>query len=332
MKKLVSLLMVVILIVALSGCSSTTGGPAEEAKEPAEKSSKYPSKAIEIVVPYAAGGGVDMNTRAIQPFLEKELDTTVVVMNKPGGGGVLGVTYAIMSEPDGNRLLLTNLIAMCSASALNTLQVDLLEGVEYIGGTVVDPGVIAVSKNSKFNSLDEIIEELKKNPGSLSFGVTGETSLDNLICKNLEVITGAKFNTVSFDGGSEAMAALLGGHIDIMGGTLSEMLTYHKSGEVKSLAVGHGERIDSISDVPTFDELGYKMAVTAAKRAIMMPAGADEEIVKVLQDAVKAAASSEEFAKECESLGLMASYFTPEECVKTVTEVSEFLNGLYGKK
>jgi len=312
---------------APSGSGGAPAGTEASASASAPASgSKFPARQIEIIVPYAAGGGVDINCRAIAPFLEENLGVPVVVINKPGAGGVPGMTYGAMVNPDGYTLTIANIIAMCANSALGDFTLDPRSDFQFLGVTVMDPGVIAVSKDSPYNTLDEVITYLKSNPDGLSYGATGDLSLDGLLCINLEKLADVEINTVNFDGGKDALAALMGGHIQLMGGTLSEIITPYQDGEVKILGVGGAERLAELPEVPTFAEQGYDMSITAAKRALMMPPGADPEVVKILTDAVEKAVTSEGFIAKCKELGLRSTYLNPDECVAEANTVMSFFD------
>jgi tripartite-type tricarboxylate transporter receptor subunit TctC len=283
---------------------------------------KYPARQIEIIVPYAAGGGVDTNARALIPALEEALGATAVAVNKPGAGGVLGFTYIATSKPDGYTIGLAALSSICTNAALGDFDVDPREAYRFLGGVVFDPVAIAVAKNSPFNTLGELIAFAKSHPNELSYGATGSLSLDAMVCRDLERVGGVEINIVNFDGGAETMAAVMGGHIQIMGGTFSEIFSYHKDGEVKILGVG--EKVEDVPDIKSFKEQGYDMAVTGARRALIVPKGVSDEIVTLLIPAAEKAIKSEDFKKKAATVGLIPSYSTPERCLEETKALMDF--------
>ncbi|GEM_PF-314811 len=341
LRKILSLVMVVA-VISLAGCSgSSPSGSAPTSSAPATtaasqttapQTSGFPTRQIQIVAAYAAGGGVDINCRAISPILQNILGKPVVVANKPGASGALGFTYVGMADPDGYTVGLANIASMCSTYVLGDLRVDTTTGYTYLGATVVDPFLICVSKDSPYTSLKDVVEYLKTNPGGLSYGATGALSTDYLLAQNIEAVAGIEMNKVIFDGGSEALAALMGGHIQLMGGSFSETYSHVQDGEVKLIAVGGDERLPEQPDVATFSEQGFTVAFNAAKRAIFGPADMDPQAVEVLTAAIKQAVESDEFKTKCKEIGLQATYLTPEECVEEAKTITEFLQNNVAKK
>jgi tripartite-type tricarboxylate transporter receptor subunit TctC len=143
-----------------------------------------------------------------------------------------------------------------------------------------------------------------------------------MVCRDLERVGSVEINIVNFDGGAETIAAVMGGHIQIMGGTFSEVLPYHQDGEIKILGVG--ERMEEVPDIKSFDEQGYKMAVKGARRALMVPKGVSDEVMALLVPAVEKAVKSEDFKKRAAAVGLRPFYSTPERCLEETKELMDF--------
>lgn len=319
------LLALLLSVTLLIGCSS------QNTNQTATKS-KFPERPVEIIVPFNAGGGSDLTVRTFAPFLEKELGVPVAIINKPGAGSVVGTTAAAKAKPDGYTIALTGLPGLAALVITGDLTIDPVSNFEYLGAVVADPAVVAVSAKSEFKTIGEVIDNLKKNPESLSYAATGSVGLDALTAYGLEDATGAKFRIVNFESGKEAITGVLGGNIDVVGLSVSEASAYLKSGDLKILGVASDERIQSMPDVPTFSEQGIKFSKgydTATKsglvRGFFMPAGADEQVVSVLRDAVKKAAENPEFKASAEKVGLPVKYVDSEtfgESVKTmITEL-----------
>jgi len=329
-----------MLVTVLTGCggTSTPASQAPASQAPASQApasqaptsqapasnSSYPTRQIELIAPFAAGGSVDLNCRIIAPLLEKELGGTVVVVNKPGASGVLGFTYIGMAKPDGYTIGLGNLFGVTSNAAQGNFKMDPATQLEYLGGVVVDTVVLAAAADSPFDTFQDVVDYLKEHPEDLSYAATGAQSMDGLMMVDMENVAGIEMNMVTFDGGSESVAALLGGHVDLWGTTVSESLSYYQSGEIKVLAVGGKERAAEMPDAPTFAEQGYPLSVNAAQRALFMAVDSDPEILKTLRDAVKSFAESDEYKQQCADMGVTPTYMSPEECVETVNTLMAF--------
>lgn len=288
----------------------------------ADAAVNYPTRQVEVIVPYSPGGGVDTNCRALAPSLEKALGATVLTVNKPGAGGVVGFTYIGSARKDGYTLGLAALSSICTNAALGDFAMDPRESYVYLGGVVFDPAAIAVSKESPFDTLDELISYAKANPNKLSYGATGDLSLDAMLCRDLMRAGDVKINIVNFNGGSEAMAALMGGHIQIMGGTYSEVNSFYQDGEVKIL--GLGGVVDESPELKTFKDQGFSMSITGARRAVLAPKGLPESVIVVLEKAVKEAVESEDYKKRATNVGLTPKYASPEDLREEVHQLMDF--------
>lgn len=282
-------------------------------------SSQYPTGPIELIAPYAPGGGVDTNCRALSPSLEKALGTTVTTVNKAGAGGAVGFTYIATAKPNGYTIGLGALSSICTNAALGDLHVDPQVDYDYLGGVAFDVSAICVSKDSPFNNLTELVSYAKEHPYELSYGATGTLSLDALLCHNLMKAGDVKINIVNFDGGSEAMAALMGGHIEIMGGTYTEMESFYEDGQVRIIGVG-----EEMEGFQTFKEQGYPITLTGARRCLMAPKGLDPEVLDTLIMATAEAVKSEDFADRAAQIGLTPRYGTPEEVIEEVDALMDF--------
>lgn len=285
----------------------------------------YPTKPIEINITYGAGGGVDLNFRAFAPFLEKELGQPVVIVNRPGAGGVTGWTFIARAKPDGYSLGNYNLPALTANYATGALPFDPATQYEFLGQIAFDPVVVAVSGKSQFKTMTDAVEFMKKNPGGLSYAATGIVSSDALTAKAVEIAAGVKFRIVNFDSGKEAITAALGSHVDAVGLTVSEAMPYVKDGSLRVLGVGGAQRDPGLPDVPTFKEQGFNIQFQGSQRGVAIATGAPPEVLEKLRAAVKKIATTPGYPEKAKELGLAPLYATPEEVKKTVAEQVEWL-------
>jgi tripartite-type tricarboxylate transporter receptor subunit TctC len=272
---------------------------------------KFPSRPIEIIVGFGAGGGTDLSFRNIAPSLEKELGVPVAILNKPGAGGVIGWNTLANSKPTGYTIGSINMPAIVGSYVTGDLTIDPRSAFKFLGNTVFDANCIAVSAKGKINNVKELIDYLKKNPEGLSYGATGKVSTDGLTALAIEKAANVKFRMINFKGGSEAITAALGGHVDVVGLTVSEALPFVKDGSLKLLGVGGDKRDPELPNVPTFKEQGFALQINGSSRGLIMPAGAGDAVLNTLRAAVKKAATSEAYlaaAKKSAQLGIYTDY------------------------
>ncbi len=291
----------------------------------------YPSRPIEVIVGFPAGSAVDTNIRTILPALQKILGVPIVVDNRPGAGGAVAWNTLSKSKPDGYTLGSINYPAISGVYATGGLQFDPTEKFTFLGNMIYEPNVISVSKDSPYKSVGEMVEFLKKNPSGLSYGATGVASLDGLTALAVGNTAGVKFRIVNFEGSPDAISALLGGHIDAMGMSVSEIVPYMQDGSMRPMGVGGTEHNALLPGVPTFAEQGFPLAVNGSSRGFIMPAGADPAIVTKLRDAIKQAAADPEYLETAKKLSQSVHYIPGEEVTKTVKEQIDFIKAAFPK-
>jgi tripartite-type tricarboxylate transporter receptor subunit TctC len=172
----------------------------------------YPSKPIRVIVAFSAGGGNDQSMRLIQPFLEKELGVPVVVENRGGGGSEIANTLLYRAPADGYTLLSNNSSYVAMTTILRT-PVYKYEDIVPVVVELIDPRILLVKKDSPYNTLTDIIEAVKKNPGKMAFGV-GAGGNQQLLLLSLREALKLDYRIVGYKGGSRSRAAMLGGHVD----------------------------------------------------------------------------------------------------------------------
>jgi tripartite-type tricarboxylate transporter receptor subunit TctC len=317
------------LFVLLAICVAVTvfakGGAASSGLKTA---SGFPNRPIEVIVAYNAGGGPDLNIRTIAPSLEKILGVPIVVTNQGGGNGLPALTrIAKTTRADGYTWTIANIIATTSQSVLGDFQVDPNTEYDYLGVIVVDPGVIVAAKNGPFKNLDDVVTAAKARPSQISYGGDGLYSLDGLTKTNLESLTGIQLNFVNYPSG-EGITSIMGGHMDLMGATVTEAVQSYLDGAVNIIGVGGDTRAPEIPDVPTYQEQGYQFTIQAAERAVFTPAGTDPEILKFLRDVLKMAAEDPEYIERCKQLGIRNQYIDGERTHQDVKDFMEFFRSI----
>ena len=238
-----------------------------------------PTKPVEIIVHTGPGGGNDLLARAMAQMIEKEklLPVRVQVINKPGGGSLVAAAAVAERKDDPHSLGLITSVWIATALTAKEAKVT-VHDLKPIAMLLKEPAVFAVRADSPFKTLKDFIEAAKAKPGALKQSGGSVTSRDNIVRQSLQAATGAKWAFVSFPGGGERLAALLGGHVDIMVIEPQEAGEQVRAGKLRVLAQLTEKRLPGYADVPTLKEAGYDVHTTPQIRAVVaaaeMPADA----------------------------------------------------------
>lgn len=250
---------------------------------------EYPSKNINLVVPFSAGGGTDAVARKLGSLLEKELGTTIVIVNKTGGAGALGMTYGATQKKDGYTLtMITREIVSLPLMKLSPINYNNFELVSLIN---MDPAIVLVDKSSKYQNFQELIEDAKKNPEKVKFASTANP---NFYALAIEKGASVKFNHIPYNGAGEVIPALLGKHADFSLMGPGEAIGQLKAGQLRALGVMDEQRIASLQNIPTLKEQGYNI-VSGTWRGIAVPKGTDKKVIEKLEQSIKKVVDSKEF-------------------------------------
>lgn len=301
MKRVISILIIVVLIFSLVACGNSNNSGSEDKGNNDEAALDYPKRAIEIIVPFGAGGSADMMTRQLANMMGDYIDKPVNVINKAGSGGVDGMNYVAQAPADGYTVLqITPSHAI--AEALERPNADLTGGFEPIANFQKDIQLFGVAKDSPFNTIDEVLEYAKENPGKLKIGGTSPGGLDNYMADGFAEEAGIELTYVPYNSAAETKAAVLGGELDIYQDKVISFLTMVRSGDIKPLVVLHDERlemIDELKDVPTTVEKGINFT-QGSWRGFAVKAGTPQEIKDYLEDVIEKVYNSDVYREAAE--------------------------------
>jgi tripartite-type tricarboxylate transporter receptor subunit TctC len=271
------------------------------------KPKDFPTRPIQLIVAYAAGGGMDIHARMLAKYLQKYSGENFVVLNKVGADGFIAHSYmAAEAKPDGYTVGVLSSI-FWQQSFLRAEGKWSYRDVDPIAFVNYDPltWIVATDGPLKDKKLQDIVALAKANPGSIRVAGAFSTSTGFLV-EQVEAATGAKFNQIPFPGGRPAQIALAGGHIDISFGYLGEYRGMLEGGKVKPLAITGFTRSSLLPDVPTFNEtLGVNDIVWDAFRTVVLPKGMATDRKEWLEAVCNAALDDPEIAKEAASLGAL---------------------------
>lgn len=289
----------------------------------------YPDKPINIIVPMPPGAAGDVTARIIAPDLAKILGTEIVVLNKPGASLTLGTDMVARSKKDGYT------IAYTATSGIIYARVTKPEIVPYNPDTDLEPLAlhlffpltIAVQASSPWKTLADLVAYAKENPGKVRVGTHGQASIDHFNMEITQTVTGAKFTAVPFKGGQATIAALLGGHVEVIYDAITKTRPHLDAGKFRILAVS--KKLVDNPEIPTFEELGYKQGLLSAWFAIYAPAGIPEDVKNKLVPAFKQAINNPELKAKINAMGYLVDYKSPAELKKIATDDYKTALGIY---
>jgi len=267
--------------------------------------SDFPSQPITIIVPYAPGGTTDVLGRALAASMGKQLKQSVIVENKAGAGGTLGVVDMLRTKPDGYRLTLVP-VSVFRQPYVQKTAYDPLRDLTYIASFSAYDFILAVAADSPFKSVKDVVEQARRQKDSVDFGTPGKFTGNQVAMAMLGRTAGVRFVHLPYKGDSEATTALLGGHVKTIVST-NGVLTFMESGKVRALAVAAETRPPAFAQVPTFREAGYDVVVPsplglAGPRDLPLP------IVQKLDAAVRAALDDPEMQRVIKTYGVRTDY------------------------
>ncbi|MBI5110850.1 MAG: tripartite tricarboxylate transporter substrate binding protein [Rhodovulum sp.] len=277
----------------LLGTTAAAAITALSAAAAAEDPAKYPSQPIRVIVPFAPGGASDFAMRLLQPAMSQALGQQIVIENRAGAAGNVGMDVAARGAPDGYTVFFGN---VGTVSINPTLYPDMTVKPDkaFVAVSVASETPSVYIANPKFppNTVKELIDYAKARPGKVNFASPGSGSVDRLEMELFRKAAGLDMNHVPYKGGAgPAVADILGGHVELMSVTLPSAMPHIKSGRVKVMAITSRERNPSLPDVPTVVELGYPDIVATSWQGFLVPAGTPRPIVdKLFQAIVKATA------------------------------------------
>jgi len=282
----------------------------------------WPTKPILMIVPYSAGGPTDVIARLIAKQAGTDLGQSIVVDNRGGAGGTIGVNAAVKSPPDGYTFTMTgpgpiagmpNLMKMPYAPA----------DYQYVTLVARVPSVIVVNASAGYKDLGDFINKAKAAPGKLNYGSAGAGTTPHIGAELFKQQAGLDIVHVPYKGASVAVTALLGNEVQVAMLDLAPVLPQVTAGKLKILAVAGNMRAPQIPDVPTTSELGLPGVLMDTNYGVVAPKGVAPEITKKLREAVVAALASAEVKEQFLKLGAIATASTPEEYAKLMASENE---------
>lgn len=264
----------------------------------------WPTKPIRLVVPYAAGGPADVIARLVAKKAGETLGQTVIVDNKGGAGGTIGVDATLKSAPDGYTFALTAQGPLAGMPNLTKTPYAIAD-IQYLTLVARGPAVVAVSKKMAGDTLADLVKLAKAQPGKLNYGSAGPGTTPHIAGELLKQEAGIDMLHVPYKGAGPAVTGLLGGEIDVAVVDLLNVLPHVAAGNLKVLAVASPVRAPQLPNVPTTKEAGLPNLVMDTSYGIIGPAGIPAEVQNKFRDAVVAAVQSADMKEQMVKLGVV---------------------------
>ena len=273
---------------------------------------KYPSRAVRLIVPFAPGGGADISGRTIAAKLTERFGQQVIVDNRPGAGGNVGVELASKSPPDGYTLLLVSSSYGANPS-LYKLSFDPVNGFEPITLVSQQPFILVVHPSLPARSVKELIALAKAKPGSLNYASSGAGGIVHLGTEYFKSVSGIDIVHIPYKGGNTAHNDLVAGFVQVYFGTILSTLPVVRSGKVRALAVSTEKRNAALPDVPTVAEAGLSGFSFGGWYALLAPAKTPKEITALLNREVVALLQAADVKERLAAEGSTVVASTPEQ-------------------
>jgi tripartite-type tricarboxylate transporter receptor subunit TctC len=278
----------------------------------------FPERPITFICPWPVGGTGDQSMRALCQAASQELKQSIVVENRAGAAGMIGVRALTQAKPDGYTIGQIP-ISVTRFSQLGVLPLDPRTDFTYIARTSGQTFGIAVQQSSRFKSLKDMVAYAKANPGALTYGHAGIGGATHVGMEEFAIAAGIKLTAVAYRGGSAALQDLLGGQVDMLADS-SSWAPHVQAGTLRLLATWGESRTPRFSDTPTLKELGYGVVVEAPN-GIGAPKGLDPAVSQVLQAAFRKAVESAEFKQVTDRIDAPIMYLDGTDYQKYVSAV-----------
>jgi len=281
---------------------------------PAAQAQQYPTRPIRFIVPFAPGGSTDTLARTLGVKLADALGQQVVVDNRSGGNGDLGMMIAAQAPADGHTLLLGYIANLAIAPSLNPkMQYNPVKDYAPITRIATSPNVMTANAGVPAKSLKDLVALAKAKPGAVNFASTGVASVGHLTGELLNTLAGMKMTHVPYKGGGAAIIGLLSGEVQVMFTGFSAAMPHIKSGKIRSLAVTGAQRSPALADVPTIAEQGFPGVEATAWYGVLAPAGTPRPVVTRLHGEIVRILKLPDVTQRLGNLGFEIVGSTPEQ-------------------
>lgn len=279
----------------------------------------YPARPVTFVVPFAPGGGTDITARTVAGKLGGLWGQSIVVENRGGAGGVIGVDVVAKAKPDGHTLLIANV-------GTQSINPTLYAKLPYNPDTAFAPislvcelpFVLMTSPSFPPNSVAELIAYARANPGKVSYASSGPGGSPHLTAELFQLLTGTQMTHIPYKGGGPAMIDLMAGHVHMLFASVLESSGHIRAGKLKGLAVTHARRSPALPDVPTIAEAGVKGGESGSWIALLAPAGTPQAVIDKVAAGIRDVVAAADVREKLVAQGAVPQSSTPAELQKLI--------------
>jgi tripartite-type tricarboxylate transporter receptor subunit TctC len=278
----------------------------------------YPKAPITLVIPLTPGDATDIAARAMGEELSRQLKVPVVPVNRPGAGAALGTDSVVKAPKDGYTILITINAALTLRRVLEpqAAQYDPLRDLTPLGLSTRIPSILAVRDDLPYRTFPEMVEHLRKHPGTVRAGTVGAGSVGDFTVQIINSLAGVEMTMVPFKGASPAITAARGGHVEGVAVALGAVSGQLKSGAMRGIAIS--SKFPEFPAIPTMAELGYGQNLLGVWLAFFAPAGVPPEVTAALVPAVEKVSKDPEIAARLAALGMLQDYAPPDKLVEEI--------------
>ncbi len=280
----------------------------------------YPAKTVRFIVPYAAGGGVDIVTRTLAQKLTEQVGQSFVVENRPGGNANIASEAVAKAAPDGYTLLMGSPANAVNGSLYKKLPYDVLRDFAPVSLIGYGPLVLVVHPSVPARTVKELIALCKAQPGQLNYASGGNGTSQHLAGELLRVTTGIAVVHIPYKGAAPALVDLIGGQIAFMFNNTLEVLPYVKAARLRALAVASTRRSAVLPDLPTFAQAGYPGFEATVWWGVLAPAATPRDVVVKLNAEIVKAMNAPDIKEKFSALGAETTGSTPEQYAEFLKE------------
>lgn len=313
----------VAIMLAVTGCASGSGGPAEDAEAP---EGDWPNE-LTLYIPNPAGGGFDIAARAMQPQISEVIGNEVVPVNQDGAGGAVAAEQMLSETPDGTQMMIVSR-TISSLPYTGTPELDPMVDLAPIGVTHRDVSALSVAADSDFETVEDLVEHAEENPGEVTVATVGEGGVWHSAGLIFEEAAGIEFDYVPYEGGSEAGQAVSAGEVDATTMGAPETEPFIENGNLRMLGVMDTERVDQFPDVPTLAEEGYD-AEYVVWRGFVAPAETPEAILDELRARIEEAVTDDRTVEAMQDAGFDTTWEDADAMRSLMEEEDELFPELY---
>jgi tripartite-type tricarboxylate transporter receptor subunit TctC len=299
---------------------AVTAAMAALAGTAAAAGSNWPDHPVTFIVPSAAGGSPDVLSRLVTAQVAKQTGASLIVENRPGAAGNIGINLVKRAAPDGYTIGYGNINTLAvNLSLFKKLPYDVDKDLEPVIHMMDLYNVLVVPENSPAHSVQELIDLARKNPGKLSYGAPGVGTTGHMGGELFKSMAKIDVMFIPYNGGPAAIQDLLGGRIDYLFANSSEAVPLVKSGKVRALGVSSLKRLDLLPEIPTLDEAGLKGYETVAWGGVVAPHGTPKDVIAKINADINEALKAPEVREGLATLGAVPAGGSPEEFKKLMT-------------